>query len=66
MPTTTRSRTTQQSSVLDRDPGLEGLGLGIAPGERGAARLRRTLRWRPGWSMRRLIGLMTAARCGKL
>src|SRR5918995_3044395 len=32
MPTTTRSRTTQKSSsVLERDPGLEALGLGIAP-----------------------------------
>ena len=33
MPTTMRSRTTQKSSrsVLERDPGLEGLGLGIAP-----------------------------------
>ena len=30
MPTTTRSRTT--SSVSDRDPGLEALGAGIAPG----------------------------------
>ena len=33
MPTTTRSRTTQKSrSVLERDPGLEALGAGIAPG----------------------------------
>jgi putative transposase len=32
MPTTTRSITTQKSrSALDRDPGLESLGLGIAP-----------------------------------
>ena len=33
MPTTTRSRTTQNSSsrVLERAPELEGLGLGIAP-----------------------------------
>jgi putative transposase len=31
MSTTTRSRTTQQSSVLQRDPALGGLGLGIAP-----------------------------------
>ena len=38
MPTTTRSRTTQKrGSVLERDPELEGLG--IAPGNRGAARL---------------------------
>jgi hypothetical protein len=33
MSTTTRSRTTAQkhSSVLERDPGLEALGAGIAP-----------------------------------
>jgi putative transposase len=55
MSTTTRSRTTQKSSrVLERDRGLEGLGLGIAPGlpgdersepgagaQRGAGRSRR-------------------------
>ncbi len=40
MPTTTRSRTTTQSSssVLERDPGLEGLELGIAPGLPGGDR----------------------------
>jgi hypothetical protein len=39
MPTTTRSRTTQKhSSVLERDPGFEAIGAGIAPGQprRGA------------------------------
>ena len=36
MSTTTRSRTTQKSSsVLEREAGLEGLGLGIAPGLTG-------------------------------
>jgi hypothetical protein len=36
MPTTTRSRTTEKSSsVLERDSGLEALGLGIAPGLTG-------------------------------
>ena len=39
MPTTTRSRTTtHSSSVLERDPGFEGLGLGIAPGLPGGDR----------------------------
>ncbi len=39
---TTRSRTTQKSSsVLERDPGLEGLGLGIAPGLTGDDRSER-------------------------
>ncbi len=37
MPTTTRSRT-ENSSVLERSPGLEGLGLGIAPGVTGEER----------------------------
>jgi len=43
MPTTTRSRTTQKSSssVLERDPGLESLGLGIAPGLPGDDRSER-------------------------
>jgi putative transposase len=31
MPTTTRSRNQKSSSVLEQTPGLEGLGLGIAP-----------------------------------
>ena len=42
MPTTTRSRTTQKSSgVLERDPGLDGLELGIAPGLPGDDRSER-------------------------
>ena len=42
MPTTTRSRTTQKSSsVLERDSGLEALGLGIAPGLPGDDRSER-------------------------
>ena len=42
MPTTTRSRTTQtSSSVLERDPELEALGLGIAPGLPGDDRSER-------------------------
>jgi putative transposase len=42
MPTTTRSRTTQKSrSVLERDPGLEALGAGIAPGLAGDERSER-------------------------
>ena len=32
MPTTTRSRTEKSGSELDRDPGLEGVGAGFAPG----------------------------------
>ena len=42
MPTTTRSRTTKKSSsVLERDLGLEGLELGIAPGLPGEDRSER-------------------------
>ena len=41
MPTTTRSRTQKSSNVLERDPGLEGLGLGIAPGLPGEDRSER-------------------------
>ena len=42
MPTTTRSRTTNHSSsVLERDRGLEGLELGIAPGLTGEDRSER-------------------------
>src|ERR1700756_3582522 len=42
MPTTTRSRTTQKcGSVLERDPGLEAVGLGIAPGLPGDDRSER-------------------------
>ncbi len=42
MPTTTRSRSTHSSSsVLERDPGLDGLELGIAPGLPGDDRSER-------------------------
>src|ERR1035437_3033250 len=42
MPRTTRSRTTQKhSSVLERDPGFEALGAGIAPGLPGEDRSER-------------------------
>ena len=43
MSTTTRSKTTEQysSSVLERDPGLEAFGLGIAPGVPGDDRSER-------------------------
>jgi putative transposase len=42
MPTTTRSRTTEKrSSLLELDPDLEGLGLGIAPGVPGDDRSER-------------------------
>src|SRR5450755_1017845 len=42
MPTTTRSRTTQKSrSVLERGPGFEALGAGIAPGLPGEDRSER-------------------------
>jgi len=42
MPTTTRSRTAQKSrSVLERDPGLEALGAGVAPGLAGDERSER-------------------------
>jgi hypothetical protein len=43
MPTTTRSRTTthSSSSVLERDPGLDGLELGIDPGLTGGDRSER-------------------------
>src|ERR1035437_6809508 len=42
MPRTTRSRTTQKhSSVLERDPGIEALGAGIAPGLPGEDRSER-------------------------
>src|SRR5512132_4606991 len=41
MPTTSRSRSQKSSSVLERDPGLEGLDLGIAPGLPGDDRSER-------------------------
>jgi hypothetical protein len=41
MPTTTRSRIQNSSSVLERDPGLEALGVGIAPGLPGDDRSER-------------------------
>ena len=41
MPTTTRSRITQKSSVLERDRGLEALGVGFAPGLTGDDRSER-------------------------
>jgi len=41
MPTTTRSRTIQKTSVLERDPELEALELGVAPGLPGDDRSER-------------------------